>query len=128
MMMLRLGERHTCFVRFLMIHVRTTFHLPSSGGSLVTSIKVKGKESFCMTVIIIIIIIIILFYVLQNISPSRSSLFFKVYSQYHIKSHKSVVLLVEVFHNPLSCYWLYKVIDNGFEVISSGVIFVQSFM
>jgi hypothetical protein len=57
-----------------MIHLRTKFHLLSSGGSVVTGIKVKGKENSYMTVIV-------MFYILQSISPSSSCLFFKVYCQ-----------------------------------------------
>jgi hypothetical protein len=57
-----------------MIHLHTKFHLLSSGGMVVTSIKVKGKENFYVT-------FIVMFYVLQNISPSSSCLFLGVYCQ-----------------------------------------------
>ena len=57
-----------------MIHLHTKIHLLSSGDSVVTSIKVKGKEHFCM-------VVIVMFYVLQNISPSSSCQFFKVCCQ-----------------------------------------------
>jgi len=56
------------------IRLSTRFHLLGSGGSVVTSIKVKGKEHFCMTVMM-------MFYILQNIFFSSSYLFFKVCCQ-----------------------------------------------
>jgi hypothetical protein len=52
---------HTQFASMFLIYLYTIFHLPSSSGSLVNTVKLKAKETFCLATML-------LFYTQQNIT------------------------------------------------------------
>jgi hypothetical protein len=73
-----------------MIYLYTKFHIPSSTGSLVTSMKSKDEENDCITNIL-------LFYILIKYYANSTSTFFQdllpYIIQYHIVSDDSVTPL-----------------------------------